>query len=358
MLILLPVPYNERAFTLPSPLHRASTSLAEQGSGVRNTSRSTLPTSGLTGPLIHGGAKESSNQLSSFKFPQRTPSKGEPGFHFSRYPPPQPFDRAARALSPRPYGSQNGAEQLDTATRILSPASMDGTPRSSGEFYSRSNNSTETLASDYVPHENPRLMHRPTHGRQQSLLAPIKTPKPEVLMMGFGQLTGSFTLDGSLINQSPFEEVKRKGIIGGRGGGGLVRRGSTKRDIGILGSFGWGNMGESFGGLLSDNGLSSIKEAKKISGAKSIPILSTPQSILFVDLQLAPGETKSFNFRHSLPKGIPPTHRGKAMKISYNLVVGTQRATKNAQQNQVQRVEVPFKVLTGVDGKISVSMVK
>jgi hypothetical protein len=112
--------------------------------------------------------------------------------------------------------------------------------------------------------------------------------------MGYGHITGSFTLDSSLVNQSPFEEVKRKGIIGDQGGGGVVREEKSKRDSGIFSFSGWGNIGESLGGLLGGNELSSIKETKVSSNAKSIPILSTPQSILFVDLQLRPGESRSY----------------------------------------------------------------
>ena len=39
--------------------------------------------------------------------------------------------------------------------------------------------------------------------------------QPETLMMGHAQTTGHFTLDGSLVNAAPFEDVKRKGVQGG-----------------------------------------------------------------------------------------------------------------------------------------------
>ena len=240
-------------------------------------------------------------------------------------------------------------EQRSPTTRILSPGSMNGTPRSSGELHSISNNSTETLASEYFGQENPHLMCRPANTHQMSSLAPLRVSRHEILMMGYAQITGSFTLDSSLINPSPFEEVKRKGIVGGEGGGGLVRAQSTKRDDGILGSLGWGSLGKTFGGLLRENGISSIKEAKRMS--RPIPIISAPQSVLFVDLRLAPGETKSYRFRHPLPRGIPPSHKGTAMKITYNLVIGTQRASNPGQQKQIQRLEIPFRVLPCVNGK-------
>ena len=170
-------------------------------------------------------------------------------------------------------------------------------------------------------------------------------------MMGYGQISGSYILDGSLINQGPFEEVKRKAIIGNQGGGGLVRSASVKRDSGLLGSFAWGNIGESIGGLLGGGEMSSMKDAKKASSSRSVPLLSTPQSVLFVDLRLEPGQSKSFTFSHPIPAGLPPTHRGKAIKVVYNLIIGTQRASHAAQANHIQRIEIPFKVLPSVNGR-------
>ena len=242
-------------------------------------------------------------------------------------------------------------DSVSPGTRVLSDASITGTPRSSAEFYSMSNNSTETLASEYATHDKARLPLSSMHSRQTSLLNPNKLPKaPDVLMMGYGHITGSFTLDSSLVNQGPFEEVKRKGIIGDQGGGGVVREEKSKRDSGIFGFSGWGNIGESLGGLLGGTELSSIKGTKVSSNARSIPILSTPQSILFIDLQLRPGESRSYRYRQPLPAGIPPSHRGRAMKVTYSLVVGTQRATKAASQHNVRHVDVPFRVLPSVNG--------
>ena len=169
--------------------------------------------------------------------------------------------------------------------------------------------------------------------------------------MGYGHITGSFTLDTSLVNQGAFEEVKKKAIVGDLGGGGVVRVESTKRDSGLFGFSGWGNIGESLGGLLGGDELSSIKESKSSGNARSIPILSTPQSVLFVDLQLAPGESKSYCYKHILPRGIPPSHKGRAMRIAYNLVVGSQRAGTATHKHSLQHVEIPFRVLPGVNGK-------
>jgi len=166
-------------------------------------------------------------------------------------------------------------------------------------------------------------------------------------MMGYAQIQGSFTLDGSLVDQEPFEEVKRKGVVGGQGGG-VIGVEKNKRESGLLRGFGWGNISESLGGFLVGGELSSIREMRGIASLRSIPLLSTPQSILFVDLRLAPGESKTFHYSFKLPRGLPPTHRGKAIKISYQLVLGTQRPGGSKEQ-QIKSVEVPFRVLGSVN---------
>ena len=232
-------------------------------------------------------------------------------------------------------------------TRIISPASISGTPRSSGEFYSMSNNSTETLASEYVPQHTTRASQG-GHIRRPSNLPPAQLHKPpETLMMGFAQINGSFTLDSALIRQSPFDEVKRKGAVGGQGGG-VVGIETNKRESGILGGFGWSSFGSSFGGLLGGSELSSMKDMRGVASSKSIPLLLTPQSILFVDLRLAPGESKSYEYSFKLPRGLPPSHRGKAIKISYKLVIGTQRPG-GAKEQQVKSIEIPFRILGSVN---------
>ncbi|KAK0639349.1 Rgp1-domain-containing protein [Cercophora newfieldiana] len=236
------------------------------------------------------------------------------------------------------------------SARVLSTTSVAGTPRSSGEFYSLSNNSSETLASEYVTQQPLRTQGRSQpHNRRTSNFAPSNAARmlPEALMMGYAQVQGSFTLDGSLVNLGPFEQVKRKAVVGGQGGG-VIGVETTKRDSGLLRGFGWGNITSSIGELLGGGELSSIKEMRGIASSKSIPLLSTPQSILFVDLQLAPGESKAFEYAFRLPRGLPPTHRGKAMKISYSLVIGTQRPG-GAKEQQVKSVEVPFRVLGSVN---------
>jgi hypothetical protein len=166
-------------------------------------------------------------------------------------------------------------------------------------------------------------------------------------MMGYAQIVGSFTLDGSLVNQAPFEEVKRKGVVGGHGGGGVVGVERTKRESGLFGALGWSSIGDSLGGLMGGGELSSIKEMRGMASSKTIPLVSTPHSILFVNLRLSPGESRSYTYRFTLPRGLPPSHKGRAMKVSYHLTVGTQRSSSGKEQ-QVRSVDIPFRIFGSV----------
>lgn len=216
-----------------------------------------------------------------------------------------------------------------------------------------SNNSDETLASEYVAQPSARFLPRNAgHVRGGShLTVPGQARASETLMMGYAKISGSFTLDGSLVNQAPFEEVKRKGVVGGQGGGGVVGIERSKRDSGLFGSLGWSSFGQSLGEILGTAEPSSMREMKHIASSKTVPLLSTPQSILFVDLKLAPGESRKYKYTFKLPKGLPPSHKGRAMKVSYQLVVGTQRPGSSASQQAMRQVEIPFRVFSSVNAR-------
>ncbi|KAK2625738.1 hypothetical protein QTJ16_005050 [Diplocarpon rosae] len=342
-----PAPLNQRSTTQPlqfnsrfSPTTVESDKPSRRQSGVA-TAPSTPSLSGA--PFTKGTGSASSPQ--NFKFPSviSPPADGKSNGQLGAVP---TFQDNPRLLSPR--SREVISEKVPAMARVLSPASMAGTPRSSGELYSLSNNSTETLVSEYLPQQSGRIPVYGGHTRYPSNLSPVNHHRPpEILMMGYAQIHGSFTLDASLISQAPFEDVKRKGAVGGQGGG-VIGVEDNKRHSGLLRGFGWANLGGSLGGLLGGAELSSIKDMRGIASSRSIPLLSTPQSILFVDLRLAPGESRSYRYSFKLPRGLPPSHRGKAIKISYKLVIGIQRPG-GAKEQQVKSVEVPFRVLGSVN---------
>ncbi|EOA91039.1 uncharacterized protein SETTUDRAFT_125481 [Exserohilum turcica Et28A] len=345
-----------RSATHPSPLSGGDT--ADLALMTRSNRRrpGVTTTPSTPGPPLTG--RKPSNSFShSFRFPAAPP----PPFEDASQPPPntspsrQPLHTRRNSPQPphdtrRPSSSAN-LEVLSPVARIISGSSLNDTPRSSGEFYSMSNNSNETMASEYTAHPSARLLSRPQHQRRPSHLVPsTKQAQPESIMMGYAQIMGSFTLDGSLINQAPFEEVKRKGVVGGQGGGGVVGLEKTKRESGLFGALGWGSIGESLGGLLGSAEQSSIREMRGIASSKTVPLISTPQSILFVDLKLAPGESRSFTYSFTIPRGLPPSHKGRSMKVAYNLTIGTQRA-RSTKEQQVKHVEIPFRVFGSVNSR-------
>lgn len=179
---------------------------------------------------------------------------------------------------------------------------------------------------------------------------PARKPQATTLLMGYAQVGATFTLDASLVDQSPFEEIKKKGFLGGQSGGGVVGvKKKTRPSSGLFGGFNFGSIGESLESIMGGES-SGVKEMKAVTNSRAIPLLSTPQSLLFVDVHLEPGDEKSFSFSFRLPRGLPASHRGKAIKIVYNLTVGIQGAPGAQQQvSDVRQINVPFRVFPAID---------
>lgn len=75
-------------------------------------------------------------------------------------------------------------------------------------------------------------------------------------------------------------------------------------------------------------------------GERGHVVLATKPKILFCDVRLLPGESKSFIYRESLPSEAPPSYRGHAVKYSYKITVGTQRVGST-----IRLLRVPIRVL-------------
>lgn len=298
-----------------------------------------------------------------FKFPPTAPSNSESETKPSSIPPrsnnenPNPQSAASPKLAnsaAKDPPSLTQQPQLAPITRILSSSSVNGSARSSGEFYSLSNNSSETLQSEYTNTDFSRPPSNPSrHGRTFSSVETVSRNRNiSTLLMGYAQISATFTVDGSLINQGAFEEVKRKGVVGAPGNSPRMPTVPEKprKNGGLWGALGWNAIEESINGLLSAGELDGLRDMRGVASSKSIPLLSTPQSLLFVDLRLSPGEERSFAFSFTLPRGLPASHKGKAVKFSYNLVIGTQRPSGPKEMQQVNRINVPFRVFSGVNG--------
>ncbi|KAI8145789.1 Rgp1-domain-containing protein [Fennellomyces sp. T-0311] len=202
------------------------------------------------------------------------------------------------------------------------------TPRSSTDTQSfrldgSRRSSVDSLASNH-PYHTARASQLSAPRLSQFLLrsssAPSLVKKPEHLLWGFAQVVGNFIVDPTLINNNEFAPLKRRTMYRPHGSG----------------------MGGG-GGLLMGK-----PDAHSKIDTRTTPVISTPPSILFVDLDLAPGETKKFSYKLKLPNDIPPSHRGKAIRFTYSLVVGTQRSNSSPSNGQGQVVQIPFRVLNHV----------
>ncbi|RMZ79356.1 hypothetical protein DV737_g3460, partial [Chaetothyriales sp. CBS 132003] len=172
--------------------------------------------------------------------------------------------------------------------------------------------------------------------------------------MGYTHLNATFTVDGSLVDQTQFEEVKQKGFLGGQAGGGVVGVKKARPKGGFLGGFNFNSLGESLNTLMARDNMSSVKEMNQVTNSRAVPLLSTPQSLLFVDLHLEPGDEKSYSFKTTLPRGLPSSYKGKAIRISYNILVGVQGVPGDSDIHKVRQISVPVRVFSGVnnDGAI------
>ena len=244
--------------------------------------------------------------------------------------------------------------QLTQATTIVSSASATE-DRPSIDLRS-SNHSQETLASEHnslFSERVPALFPVATDARIRQHYhmdpPPRRRPRTEKLLMGYAQILASFTLDNALVEQSHFDEVKKKGFVGGQAGGGVIGVKAAPKSGGFLGGLNLNSLQDSIGGLLGQTDMSSTKGMRDITSSRAIPLLSTSQSLLFVDLDLAPGAERSFSFSYILPRGLPSSHKGKAIKIGYNLNVGVQAAPGRKDVQAMRQVSIPFRVFSGVD---------
>ena len=319
-----------------------------QASDRRSTRHSSYSTS--PNPSQSGSRRSSPLSNESFKFPAE-PSETVTSKDDQALPPK--IRSEGRSTTKKPPIVNNTANLRDRfevplASRVLSGVSVDESARDSGEFYAMSDKSTDTFASEQMPVHAQRF----PNGQAQNGRFRTHKSKPEKLLMGYAQVGAAFTVDGSLVDQAQFEEVKRKGFLGGQGGGGVVGVGTPRVGGGVFGGFSLSSLGESIGGLLGGGEMSSTKEMRGVTASRAIPLLSTPQSLLFVDLQLSPGEEKSFELAYPIPRGLPASYKGKAIKITYNLTIGTQWSPNQEKLQQVRQVHVPFRVFSGVNGKM------
>ncbi|XP_031548816.1 RAB6A-GEF complex partner protein 2-like [Actinia tenebrosa] len=70
-------------------------------------------------------------------------------------------------------------------------------------------------------------------------------------------------------------------------------------------------------------------------------LMDTQPKILFCDLELAPGESRTFLYSEIIPADGPPSFKGYAVKYSYKVTLGTSRVN-----SQFKLLRLPLRVLT------------
>ncbi|KAG5891424.1 hypothetical protein JTB14_031490 [Gonioctena quinquepunctata] len=68
--------------------------------------------------------------------------------------------------------------------------------------------------------------------------------------------------------------------------------------------------------------------------------IATKPKILFCELRLSPGQSKTFIYREKIPSDSPPSYRGQLVKYSYKITIGTQRVN-----SPVKLLRVPIRIL-------------
>ncbi|KAJ8326714.1 Golgi membrane exchange factor (Ric1p-Rgp1p) subunit [Batrachochytrium dendrobatidis] len=150
----------------------------------------------------------------------------------------------------------------------------------------------------------------------------------EDIAWAFAQMTGEFTVDTTYVKTSLFNSLRQKVMY--RAAGSPSGHGSQG---------GGGSLGIS----------ASTPTTVNRNETQPLPLYSTPPSILFCDMSLAPGESKSYKYEIFIPSVLPPSHRGKVIRFNYKLIVGIQRSGK-IRQSQI--ISIPFRLFnrTNSDG--------
>ncbi|KAF2858320.1 Rgp1-domain-containing protein [Piedraia hortae CBS 480.64] len=252
---------------------------------------------------------------------------GRPTNETKRQPSPLSFEFPARQKlgSHKPLPLQRGLrpeQNPNPVSRVLSECE---TPRTSSEYEFRSTVTASKFSVDehFLPESSP-----------------VVAGSPETLILAYAQTAGYFTLESSIVNDAQFEKIKYS-VLQSEGGVAAADRRSRQASSGFFGSA-WGSITSILGGG-EDKSSSLAQQVKANVDSKRIPLLSTPQSLLFVDLTLLPGEKRQFSYRFKLPGGLPASHNGRVMKICYHLTVGVQKDGNN----EVKNFEIPFRVLGG-----------
>lgn len=192
-------------------------------------------------------------------------------------------------------------------------------------------------------------------------------PSSQQLLMGSAQVQSYFVVDEELIDIDQFAHAKTQGVVVGSNGslgyastnnGGFLH--GLTSGLGSILQIKDGNGNPLEGrnspdlvgrGVVYGNGISrgnrqnggTAGPASHYDDNDAVPIFSTPQSLLFVDLNLEAGQSRTFRYSLQLPKTLPPSCKAKSIRIHYNLVIGMQKLDKKGHP-RLSTTHVPFRV--------------
>ncbi|KAJ1938207.1 Golgi membrane exchange factor (Ric1p-Rgp1p) subunit, partial [Kickxella alabastrina] len=147
----------------------------------------------------------------------------------------------------------------------------------------------------------------------------------ERLAIGFVEASGSLALSTAYIKPDQLDLLMTH-----RGTDSTLGKG--KRDPPI---------GGGLGGWAPANGAGHSSSRTQ----KSLPILISSPTVLFSELALAPGDSQTYSLKVQLPESLPPSFRGRAACITYDLVIVAKRSMLES-SSYVARI--PFRVLAHV----------
>ena len=239
------------------------------------------------------------------------------------------------------------AADFDTHSHFGSPDRA--TPSSFRDISSNFGGDAMSTVSSRLPLQIPS-----THGLHRLSISTANcspnTGKVESIAMGFAQMTGQFTIDSHFIKKDSLSALRDRVLYRIPG---TAASFSNHKSNGLV----YG------GGSLSTNVSHHEKSAKPsklffTSAHKNLtfsflvndglPLYNTPPTILFCDLKLGVGESKTFKYEILLPAVLPPSHRGKVVRFHYKLVIGVQHNVMNA---TTRVLSVPFRFFNRTNRK-------
>ncbi|WWD01381.1 hypothetical protein V866_008324 [Kwoniella sp. B9012] len=101
--------------------------------------------------------------------------------------------------------------------------------------------------------------------------------------------------------------------------------------------------------VMGGSGGSLEEERKRVWNMKDLPVLETTRSLLGVDVKLKEGESKEYVYTLKLPSTLPPAHRGKAFRFSYDLIVSLNVSLPGGGGRQKSKdISIPIRVWSNV----------